>query len=109
MKPPDDMEFGDVLLLKSFPRLLGNLLVGELESALFPLETGKGAEFTGGVTDVGVIDVSVDVVVGAVAVLFFADQVGHGPQDIKVVGLKKPKGVRIRQAGYPPRLSRKGP
>ena len=68
------MKLGDMFPLVGFLGLLGDLLVGELESALFPLEAGKSAELAGGGANVGVIDMPVDVVVGAVTVLPFARQ-----------------------------------
>jgi len=69
--------------------------MGELESPFLAFESGKSAEFTCGSTNIGVIDVSIDIVEGFVAVLSFTDQVGHGAQNIEVIGVIKTQGVLI--------------
>src|SRR5262245_33759373 len=75
VQPADNVQLGAALAVR-FCRALENLLVRH-DVALLTLQvSAKGAEYAAIDADVGRIEMLVDVVIGAVAVLALADEIG---------------------------------
>ena len=83
MQPADDVHFGRAGDLR-FDRDFDHLLEGHFIRALFAAFAVEGAELAGEGADVGVVDVAVAVVVGAVAMKFFAHGVGKAADAVDV-------------------------
>src|SRR5581483_141871 len=71
---------------------------GELEAVRVALLSGEGAELAAQDAGVGVIDVAIDDVAGAVAGLALAREVGDGADGIEVPALEEAQGVGFGDA-----------
>ena len=92
MQAADDMDLGG----PGRRGLAGDaedILVGELIGARLAALALKFAELAGQAADIGVVDVAVDVVIGAVGVLLAAEVVGQFAQGENVAGV--PQGHAV--------------
>ena len=70
MQSADDVQFGDAQLQR-LARLVDNFLNGELEAVGVAFLLREGAELAGENAVIGIVDVAVDDVAGAVLPIFF--------------------------------------
>src|SRR4051812_27134797 len=97
MQTADDVQFGhaDVQRGASF---LDDFLNRQLESIGIALLFGEGAELAAQDAVVGVVNIAVNDVTGAVAVFAFANQFGDGTDGVEVLGFEQAKGVGFGNA-----------
>ena len=97
MQSANNVELGDAEV-ESLPGHLDNFLHGILEAVRIALLARKRAELAAQDAIIGIIDVAVDDVAGAVADFAFAHEVRDGPEGIQVLGFKEAQGVLIGNA-----------
>ena len=98
VEPADDVELGD-RLVDVAGRNLDSLLdrIGPSAVAVAPRNI-EGAQLARGDTDVGRIEVTVDVVVGGIAVKPFAYQIGQSPDSEEIGGHRDEQAVVVVQS-----------
>src|SRR2546430_14908763 len=92
MQPADNVQLRDAQRQR-FARLLNDFVRGQLETVLVALLAREGAELAAQDAVVRVVDVAVDDVAGAAAVLALVYKVGDGADRIEVFALEQPQGV----------------
>ncbi len=97
VKSADEVNLGDAECESGFG-FLDDLVEGEFVTAFLTGAAIEGAEGAVENAEVGVVDVPVEDVVGNVAVLAFADGVGHRADGVEVVRLKEPQRLGVADA-----------
>lgn len=92
MKPADDVEFGNADG-EGFAGFLDDFFDRELEAVGIALFPGEGAELAAQDAVVGVIDIAVEDVAGAVAAFAFANEIGNGADGVDVFALEEAESV----------------
>src|SRR5207247_5757684 len=95
MKPPDDVQLSNTER-QSLPGDLDHFLRTILKAIRVPFLAGKGAELAAQDAVVGIVQVTIENVAGAVADLSRPHKIGDGSDGIQVLALKKPQSVLVR-------------
>ena len=97
MQSADNVQFRDAQF-RGLLRFFHDFFDAVLNAVRVALFAGKGAELAAQDAVIGVIDVAIDDVAGAVARLARPDQVGDGAQRVKVLALQEAQGVLVGYA-----------
>src|SRR3989442_4260146 len=94
MQAADDVQFGDAQRQR-LARLLHDLVNAQLEAVLVAFLTGERAELAAQDAIVRIVDVAVDDITGAAAVLALVHKIGDGADCVEVFALEQPQGIGV--------------